>query len=546
VKFIKTKNQQAFTIVELIIVIVVIAILATLSIVSYNGIKKSAVDSTVKDSVSQVRNRMLVEGVKNGESYPTTFPSDIHLGSNVGLALTVVGTDKEFCINGTTPDYNDVYYHATQTEAVATGLCPGEVLAPSIIGSYNSNAGTVSYTFSRTATGDGALGLTVHVGEAWDAVGISWTAQTGAQNYEVQSRNPTGSGDASYFYYRSVTDGSSQCYSSASYCGSAWSGMIPSSTTSLTWTNTTNAVPASTGQTFEYRVRYKLPDNSFSAWDTAQLSFPIHADTDVPAIANVKVIPATDYSNVVISWDQVPNFSPKMNQVYYELQARNPSGSNDASYFWYRNVTDGSSQCYNSGSYCGAGWSGAIPYTTTSRTWTNTTNAVPASAGQNFEYKMRIRVTGEQTYYSPWSTVVVASYPVQSNSDLPVMPSFTVTPAGDWSNVVIAWGQVANFAPKMGQVYYELSARNPSGSGDASYFWYRNVTDGSSQCYNSGSYCGASWSGAIPYTTTSRTWTSTTNAVPATVGQTFEYEMRIRVTGEQTYYSPWVTKSLIH
>ncbi len=547
-KYSRTKSQQAFTIVELIIVVVVIAILAALSIVSYSGIKKSAVDSKVKDSVSQIRKQMLLEGIKNGEVYPTTFPSGIHLGSDVGLALTTVGTDSEFCINGTTPGYNDVYYHASNTEEVTSGLCPGAVLVPSIIGNYNSNAGTVSYTFSRTATGDGALGLTVHVGEAWDAVDISWDAQAGAQNYELQSRNPSsGNSNASYFYYRYVSDGSYQCYNSGSSCGVNYSGLIPSSTTSLTWTSTTTALPASAGQTFEYRVRYKLPDNSFSAWDTAQLSFPIQADTDVPAIANVTAVPAADYSNIVISWDQVPNFSPKMGQVYYELQTRNPSSTNsNINYFYYRYVSDGSYQCYNSGISCGATYSGAIPYTTTSLTWTSTTTAVPASAGQNFEYRVRIRVTGEQTYYSAWSNVVTASYPIQSDADIPIMSVFTVTPAGNWSNITIAWGQVANFAPKMGEVKYEIQTRDPSsGNSNASYFYYRYVSDGSYQCYNSGISCGATYSGAIPYTTTSLTWTSTTTAVPPS-GKTFQYQMRLRLTGEQTYYSPWVIKSLTH
>ncbi len=542
----KRNNNQAFTIVELIIVVVVIAILAALSIVAYSGVKKSATDAQVKDTVSQARKLMLTQGIVNSEIYPTTFPSTIKIGSGIGLALTVVGTDKEFCINGTTPSYNDVYYHATETEAVATGLCPGAVLAPSVIGDYNSNAGTIAYTFSRTSTGDGSLGLTVHVGEAWDSVDISWTAQAGAQNYEVQTRNPTGINDDSYFYYRGITNGSGVCYNSGSYCGAGYSGLIPSSTTSLNWTYTGAVLPASTGQTFEYRVRYKLPDNSFSAWDTAQLSFPIHADTDVPAISNVKVIPATDYSNVVISWDQVPNFSPKMGQVYYELQTRNPTGTNDNSYFYYRGVTDGSGVCYNGGAYCGAGYSGAIPYTTTSRTWTHIGAAVPASAGQNFEYKVRIRVTGEQTYYSAWSNIIIASNPVQSNSDVPAMPNYTITPAGDWSNVVIAWSQVSNFAPKMNEVYYELSSRNPSTSGDNSYFLYRGITNGSGVCYSGAAYCGAGYSGAIPYTTTSRTWTYTGAAVPASVGQTFEYEMRIRITGEQTYYSPWIIKTLTH
>lgn len=50
----KNLTQKGFTIVELLIVIVVIAILATISMVSYNGIQKRALDSVRKQDIANV------------------------------------------------------------------------------------------------------------------------------------------------------------------------------------------------------------------------------------------------------------------------------------------------------------------------------------------------------------------------------------------------------------------------------------------------------------------------------------------------------------
>ncbi len=559
-KYSRTKSQQAFTIVELIIVVVVIAILATVSIIGYNGIKKSAVDSQVKDSVSQVRKKMLLEGIKNGESYPTTFPSGINLGSNIGLALTTVGTDKEFCINGTTPDYNDVYYHATQTEAVSTGLCPGVVLAPSIIGNYNSNAGTNSYTFSRTVTGNGTLGLTVHVGEAWNSVDITWDSQPDAVRYELKARDPSSvSTSAKTFYYRLIADGSGGCSTGTSDtslgtgCGSSYSGMIPAGTTSLSWSDTTNGIPRTAGQAFEYEIRLVRADNSYSAWDVASLSNYIDDNATIPAVTNFTATANTAYTQNTLDWNQVDNFAPHMDQVFYELQARNPaSNSTSAKTFYYRLIADGSGGCTTGtsdtsvGVGCGTSYSGVIPFDTSSLVWTDSTTGVPKLMGQDFDYRIRVRVTGQKSYTSVWSDMKTVSYPVQSNLDIPAVSNFTVTANGAYTNATLSWDQVANFAPDMSQVVYEIKSRNPaSNSSSTNTFYYRTIADGSSSCSTGtsdtsiGIGCPAGFSGSVPYTTTSLTWTDPATGVPMSAGQTFEYRMRVRVTGESSFYGPW-------
>ncbi len=62
----KHKNNQGFTIVELLIVIVVIAILAAVTIVSYNGLQKGAYDSVVKNDLDNIGKQITLFDISNG------------------------------------------------------------------------------------------------------------------------------------------------------------------------------------------------------------------------------------------------------------------------------------------------------------------------------------------------------------------------------------------------------------------------------------------------------------------------------------------------
>jgi prepilin-type N-terminal cleavage/methylation domain-containing protein len=59
-------KQKGFTIVELLIVIVVIAILAAITIVSYNGIQKSAIESSMKSDISNAAKILAMDNTNNG------------------------------------------------------------------------------------------------------------------------------------------------------------------------------------------------------------------------------------------------------------------------------------------------------------------------------------------------------------------------------------------------------------------------------------------------------------------------------------------------
>lgn len=67
----KFKNEQGFTIVELLIVIVVIAILAAITIVAYNGIQGRARDSSA-DSMAATLSKKAKAYYTINSAYPTT------------------------------------------------------------------------------------------------------------------------------------------------------------------------------------------------------------------------------------------------------------------------------------------------------------------------------------------------------------------------------------------------------------------------------------------------------------------------------------------
>ena len=114
-------KQQAFTIVELLIVIVVIAILAAISIVAYNGIQNRARTSSVTSALSQAVKKIKVWQVDN----PSTTPSSL---ATVGVTSDDVtyqyspGTNGSYCITATN---GNISYKITENSAATSGGCAG-------------------------------------------------------------------------------------------------------------------------------------------------------------------------------------------------------------------------------------------------------------------------------------------------------------------------------------------------------------------------------------------------------------------------------------
>lgn len=117
----RSKNQ-AFTIVELLIVIVVIASLAVLTIVSYRGVQQRAYDSSASSAVSQAKKKLELYKVANG-AYPTT--------GNLAAAGVVdaSGTTYQYTSDGstycTTAVSGTATFRVTDSTGPATGGCNG-------------------------------------------------------------------------------------------------------------------------------------------------------------------------------------------------------------------------------------------------------------------------------------------------------------------------------------------------------------------------------------------------------------------------------------
>ena len=112
--------SHAFTIVELLIVVVVIAILATITIVSYNGITKSAKETTLKSDLSTAAKQLQLDKVRTG-SYPTNKDN---LKSSTGTEFAYSSGNNTFCLVASNSTLPGKIFHITEAGSVGEGICP--------------------------------------------------------------------------------------------------------------------------------------------------------------------------------------------------------------------------------------------------------------------------------------------------------------------------------------------------------------------------------------------------------------------------------------
>lgn len=132
----KHKNNNGFTIVELLIVIVVIAILAAISIVAYNGIQSRARAAAATSALTQSVKKIATWQVDYPDQAPDcdTFKS---LTNSTGTSCTGTGTTNgsiayqyspsttvagDYCITATT---GTTSYKITNTSSPSLGGCAG-------------------------------------------------------------------------------------------------------------------------------------------------------------------------------------------------------------------------------------------------------------------------------------------------------------------------------------------------------------------------------------------------------------------------------------
>lgn len=116
-----TATRQGFTIVELIVVIVVIAILAAVTMVTYNGIRDQAEQSSVKAAIAQMIRQLGVYNVNNGR-YPAALDDFIQDESLI-YQYTYESATNSFCVSVSGDRYE--FYAQNESAPFQSGVCSG-------------------------------------------------------------------------------------------------------------------------------------------------------------------------------------------------------------------------------------------------------------------------------------------------------------------------------------------------------------------------------------------------------------------------------------
>lgn len=492
-------KSAGFTIVELLVVIVIIGVLALITTVAFNGIQKRAAIGVVQNTLSNAAKAMKAQSVEAG-GFGTSFPSNVTVSPSVGLALAqTVDNQTNFCINAVYAKDASIQFHATQSENIVSGLCEGEVIESSIIGEYaGGEAAPRSYAGVAIGTGGG---FEVRTDDNWNGVKIKWDAVSSATRYEVQYRT---SASGTWMYIHKSTGAGNTGTSNTT------SDIAPS-VTSYDWP-TGSAKPASAGDTYFYRYRSYVGGTA-GDWYTATLTTP--SGDDLPALKKLNLAGNSSWTGFSVSWTGNVSTVPGL---YYELQYQ--AGSS-APWYWIRKDS-------------GAGNTNAstsvtsnIDAATTSYNWPSG-SAKPASSGDVYNYRIRVKSSTISGLSGPWTT---ASLTPPANSSFAKPSSLTITPTSSWAGYDIAWTADTSSVPSP---YYEIQYRS---SPSATWYWLRTDTGAGTSSSSAGTTAN------VVYTVTNYSFPSG-SAKPASSGDTYEYRIRTKSSTITGGYSDWTTTSL--
>ncbi len=173
-------RQQGFTIVELLIVVVVIAILATITIIAYNGIQNSAIESSIKNDLKTAKSEFM-NSLTRTDSYPNSLSYTPGNGAIASVNSDNTANPKTFCI---TISKGTRSFYVTQDSGITQGACP----VSNVITWANSGSSSASW-FTSAISNDGQRMVATQYSGATVFTsadgGATWTNRVGAGNAGV-------------------------------------------------------------------------------------------------------------------------------------------------------------------------------------------------------------------------------------------------------------------------------------------------------------------------------------------------------------------------
>jgi len=231
-----------------------------------------------------------------------------------------------------------------------------------------------------------------------------------------------------------------------------------------------------------------------------------------------------NWTEITLSWDSVPDASR------YEVQLRSATNGT----WMLRRIADdaGNPNAPISSYQNNTAFSAHIPANTTSITW-HGGNALPQIAGATFEYQYR--AYSSSGVAGQWHS---GSLAVPSGPTLATISSFTHTMSADWTNADFNWAVTNN---RMPAPMIEIQLRSATNG----TWMLRRVNDTAANPNGSiGTYVDDSaFSARIPITTSSINWKGQ-YALPMTVGQTYEYQIRVKSSTISGLYTNWTPLSI--